>query len=510
MVIKPTEEQKDIRDHGAGLQPGNHLKVCAFAGSGKSSTLKIVAGAIPHRGCYLAFNKAIADEAKRKLAATRCSASTMHSLAYAALREEIGSPVQLNARAFRDSGIGGKFRVPRVPGWNDFRIASAVSRTLQAFCASDDGNFTEAHGREALIASVGDPEMIKDRARSEEASFALDSLAPVLTAMARAWWDHCVRERSYSHDMYLKAIDLDEGLRRDAFRGFRYAMVDEAQDLNPVQRSILTKTGLSLIAVGDPYQQIYSWRGAENALDLLPGETKYLTASFRFGEGIAALARRILASRPDGGPSQRLVGAGTGDITNHRGAAAAIICRTNFGMIEEALNLARKGITFHVDNMSGLLADVRSAQALFEGRLQDVTTADLRPFASWSELTDQAEEDGGALSRLVTIVEDDRVREIERLGERQVEDPAGARVMVCTAHRSKGLEWPAVKLGGDWKDLAAMEARYRKSRKMSAGHQILAIEEWNALYVASTRPMTRLVGLEPLFDRDRDLAPQDP
>lgn len=510
MALAPTLEQKEIRDHGAGLSPGAHLKVCAFAGSGKSTTLKIVAGAIPHRGCYLAFNKAIADEAKRKLAATRCSASTMHSLAYGALREEIGSPAQLNARAFRESGIAGKFRVPRVQGWNDFRVASAVARTLQAFCASADANFDDTHGREALISSLGDPEMIRDKGRAEETRAAIDGLAPVITTMARAWWDHCVRERSYSHDMYLKAIDLDEGLRRDAFRGFRYAMVDEAQDLNPVQRSILVKTGLNLIAVGDPYQQIYSWRGAENALDLLPGETKYLTASFRFGEGIAAQARKILASRPDGGPSQKLIGAGNGDISGHKGAGAAIICRTNFGMIEEALNLARKGITFHVDNMSGLLADVRSAQALFEGRLQDVTTADLRPFASWSELTDQAEEDGGALSRLVTIVEDDRVREIERLGERQVADPAGARVMVCTAHRSKGLEWPAVKLGGDWKDLSTMESRFRKSRKMSAGHQVLAIEEWNALYVAATRPMTRLVGLEALFDRDRDFAPQEP
>lgn len=510
MAIAPTEEQKDIRDTSAGLTTGRHLKVCAFAGSGKSTTLKIVAGAIPHRGCYLAFNKAIADEAKRKLAATRCSASTMHSLAYSALREEIGSPVQLNARAFRDSGLGARFRIPRVPGWNDFRVASAVARTLQAFCASADLNFDETHGREALIASVGDPEMIRDKTRSEEASATIDALAPVLTAMARAWWDHCVREHSYSHDMYLKAIDLDEGLRRDAFRGFRYAMVDEAQDLNPVQRSILMKTGLSLIAVGDPYQQIYSWRGAENALDLLPGETKYLTASFRFGEDIAAQARRILASRPDGGPSQRLVGAGNGDVSNHKGAAAAIICRTNFGMIEEAINLARKGISFHVDNMAGLLVDVRSAQALHDGRLQDVASAELRPFASWTELSDQAEEDGGALSRLVTIVEEGMVREIERLGERQVADPACARVMVCTAHRSKGLEWPAVKLGGDWKDLTAMEARYRKSRKMSAGHQTLAIEEWNALYVAATRPMTRLVGLDALLERDRAPAPQEP
>jgi F-box protein, helicase, 18 len=495
MALKITDEQRDIREAGATLPEGDHMKVVAFAGAGKTSTLKETAAAIPKSGLYLAFNKAIADEARRKFAATRCSASTMHGLAYGVMRDFIGTPAQMNARTFRESGISDRFFVPKVKGWNEYRVASAVARALSVFCNSDAAVFGVDHGREALIASVGDPDMIRNKERGEEAAHVIDRLSPVVTEMAAAWWKASAREGRFSHDMYLKALDLDEGLRREAFRGRRYLMVDEAQDQNAVQLSILRKTGISIIAVGDPYQQIYSWRGAENALDKLPGRTFWLTRSFRFREDIAALARSILATRPDGGPEKRLIGAGSGDISGHKGAAAAIICRTNLGMIDEALNLARKGISFHVDNMEGLLADVRSAQALYEGRMRDVVSQDIKVFGSWSELEIEASEGDGALSRLVGLVEGNRVPEIEGLGRRQTASPADAKVMVCTAHRSKGLEWPAVQLGRDWKDLGEMQARWEGSRKMSAKHQVVAMEEWNALYVASTRAMIRLKGL---------------
>ena len=47
------------------------------------------------------------------------------------------------------------------------------------------------------------------------------------------------------------------------------------------------------VIVGDRHQQIYGWRGAQNALDALqPTTTRYLTRSFRFGPPIAALANR--------------------------------------------------------------------------------------------------------------------------------------------------------------------------------------------------------------------------
>ncbi|WP_408288350.1 hypothetical protein [Paraburkholderia aspalathi] len=46
--------------------------------------------------------------------------------------------------------------------------------------------------------------------------------------------------------------------------------------------------------MGDPYQQIYEWRGAVNAMELIKAHECALTESFRFGPHFAALASRVL------------------------------------------------------------------------------------------------------------------------------------------------------------------------------------------------------------------------
>jgi len=507
--MKPTAEQAAIEDAGADLKPGEILKVLAFAGAGKTSTLKMVAKRKPERGVYLVFNAQNAEEARKKLALTNCSASTTHSLAFGAMREYIGSPANHSPSTVRESGVMDRFSIPKVAGWNQYRLAMAVLRAVRAFASSADEEFGHHHGVEAIISAVGDPDRIRNREVREAAREAVERLSGVTYQAAEAFWLEMTSQGSFSHDMYLKYIDLDANLRGQAFSMFRYLMVDEAQDLNPVQRSIIVKTGLPVIAVGDPYQQIYSWRGAENALGLMEGKELYLTQSFRFGEDLAEIARGILASRPDGGPEQRLTGAGNGDITGHVGAKLAFVCRTNAGVIDQALSLVRKGKTPYVDNMDGLVRDVRSAQALFDGRLRDVRSPDLVQFTSWDEMQMEAEEGDANLARLVGIVEDNIVPQIEELASNRVKDPAKAQVAVCTAHRSKGMEWPAVVLGDDWKDIGAMRGRHRGAKKKSEKDVTLALEEWNALYVGATRAMVRLRGHErilnppkPEFDRD--------
>lgn len=500
--MKPTYEQQAIYDAGSSLKASDNIKVIAFAGAGKTTTLKGLASAKPERGVYLAFNKANADEAKRRLALTRCTASSFHGLAYGVTREYMGAPAQQSARSVRESGVLRRFHLPRVEGWHEFRIASAVGRTIAAFSNSDDSEFGPHHGAEAVIAAVGDPDFIKNPIKREAAAEAVRKLAAPLAEIAAAYWVHEMEAGNLSHDMYLKMIDLDPDLRNQAFGMFRYLMVDEAQDINPVQRSIITKTGLPIVAVGDPFQQIYSWRGAENALGLLPGRELYLTQSFRFGEEIAEIARHILSIRPDGGPVQRLEGAGSGDISKAEGSRVAIICRSNFGVLDEALKMMDKGMKLHVDNIGGLVADVRSAQAIFEGRIGDVKSEDLKQFDDWEQVKMEAEEGEPALARLVKIIEGGRAPQIEALSQHQSNRPDAGSVTVCTAHRAKGMEWPAVQLGGDWKDVREMARRLKKADQLSEKHKTLALEEYNTLYVAATRPIARLRG------QDRILFPK--
>ena len=493
--MKPTEEQDRISDRAASLKAGDVLKVIAFAGSGKTTTLKMCAKRRSDRGMYLAFNKAIAEEAKRKLATTKCGATTMHGLAYGVMRDVMRQPTHINARSVMDAGLVERHRPPKVKGWGPYRVSAAVVRTMVAFSNSADQDILPKHAMEALLDSVGDPEVLVDGRAKTMAEEAIRFLVTPLVEMATDYWIHCTREDAYSHDMYLKMLDLDEGVRQDAFGRLRYLMIDEAQDINPVQRSIILKTGLPIIAVGDPYQQIYSWRGAENALALMEGEELYLTQSFRFGEEIARIARFTLKARPDGGPTQHLSGLGPGNIEGHVGPKGAIICRTNIGMLDEAMKYLGSGHSVHVDKMDDLLSDARSAQALFEGRLENVTSPDLLQFDSWEQLEMAAEEGGDPnLSKLVRLVRMRRSGEVEELGRRHQKDASSARLMICTGHRSKGLEFPAVMMGDDWSDVERLRRRHASAVEKSQKHVTAANEEFNLLYVAFTRAILRLKG----------------
>ena len=55
-------------------------------------------------------------------------------------------------------------------------------------------------------------------------------------------------------------------------------LIDEAQDLTPAIIDLVTQTTCAKIFVGDPHQQIYSFRGATNAMPLVRADhTYYLT-----------------------------------------------------------------------------------------------------------------------------------------------------------------------------------------------------------------------------------------
>lgn len=503
--MRPTDEQSAAIEAGVDLRPGEAAKIIAFAGSGKSTTLLGVARGRRDKGLYNAFNRSIADEFHRKMSGTNCQSKTMHATAYSVLRHIIGKPIKLNARTIIDDGFMNRFNMPRLSKWGEYRTAAAVCRTIAAFCNSDDANLSEKHARSALIATEGDPSFLMSREKIMEVQEVFDKVVPVVTTIAAAYYDRLVAENRMSHDMYLKALDLNEAYRHQAYSGYGYLMLDEAQDANAVQRSILEKTGLPLIAVGDPWQQIYSWRGAENALSVLPGKELYLTQSFRFGEEIAETARKILALRPEGAPEKRLTGFGGQVRKLPDGASVGIICRTNMGVFETGIRLMRAGRSICVDNMDGLVEDVLSAVALHEGRLSDVKSPLLKPFNSWQEMEIEAEAGNIEIGKMVTIVESGMAEHMPNLDAHRVSREE-ADIEICTAHRSKGREWLNVRLGGDFKDTFDLQERWIGARGRSEAHKVQALEEFNTLYVAATRPMQRLSGHERLI---RDPMPED-
>lgn len=78
-MFQPTKEQQEIISKVAKNQ---NMLIAAFAGSGKTSTLKLVTETYSQkRFLYLAYNKSLEQEALKKFG-SNVKSCTVHSLAY--------------------------------------------------------------------------------------------------------------------------------------------------------------------------------------------------------------------------------------------------------------------------------------------------------------------------------------------------------------------------------------------------------------------------------------------
>lgn len=87
----PTEEQLNALTMALD---GKSFKVVAYAGAGKTTTLKLIGERLRGRGLYLAFNKAIAQEAQQKFP-RHVECRTFHSLAYRHVPRDITAKLSL-------------------------------------------------------------------------------------------------------------------------------------------------------------------------------------------------------------------------------------------------------------------------------------------------------------------------------------------------------------------------------------------------------------------------------
>src|SRR5262245_19566621 len=80
-MLDPTDEQAAAVD---AFRDGQHLALQAGAGTGKTTTLVMLADSVSSRGRYIAFNKAIATAAARSFP-SHVLCKTAHSLAFGAV-----------------------------------------------------------------------------------------------------------------------------------------------------------------------------------------------------------------------------------------------------------------------------------------------------------------------------------------------------------------------------------------------------------------------------------------
>jgi hypothetical protein len=443
----PTAEQAAIIE---AYRRGENLVVNAYAGSGKTTILKMLAQASPDkRFLYLAYNKAAQLDARAAFPLnTRCY--TSHGLAFQpmlSMAKRVGGgrymPGPQLAKLMK---ITGPQRLTDKRVLSPGQLASVVKATIRKFCYSADETITKSHV----------PWDLKRFTDPDE----LEALQQVVPPIARRIWEQDITRDTglipMEHDYYLKAF----ALTHPQLPGDVIAL-DEAQDSNPCVAAMVREQiayGTQVIMVGDTYQAIYEWRGAVDAMKGFaaePGVTVLsLTQSFRFGPSIAAEGNKWLA----------LLGAplplrGYEQIRSRIGVAPdhpdAVLCRTNGEALKRAIAAIEKGLKVAFPKGTGELVSLtKAAKDLKLGRPCD--HPDLMAFTSWGQLQDFVDNDpdGEDLKQFVGLVDEhgvDGLFEIlSQIGSE--EKGAEADITISTAHSAKGREWRMVQIADDFRE----------------------------------------------------------
>lgn len=508
----PTAEQQAALN--AALE-GHSLKLIALAGSGKTSTLVLIAHALcqqPNRygsrkvGKYLAFNKDIAKEAKQKMP-VGVHACTFHSLALSQcpawmknkLKGQAFHPKDFIAhynlkdfsvRTFSSPAPGApkKNGKTKVSGFFQKRIIDAG---LDKYMSTAAKYPAERHIAEAVR------ELLPDVIEEDQKNIVLR-----LFPLAEILWNRYTNEFDElgignNHNVYLKYWANSEPIIDADF-----ILFDEAQDADPIMLGVLLKqpSHVQVIYVGDPHQQIYSWRGAINVMQALPLPSYYLTQSFRFGDNLAKTCQPILnrlgeANTFRGLPDTETLVDGSNKLPKD---IDAVLCRTNLGALECLLEYEKHGLKAQPQNINvkECLDMINNLHEFSLGR-RPLKHPLLSSFKSYSELQQYCEDYPGdqAIVPFVKILEQydyDIISsaltrcQLSKIDDFQSSDGNEFDLIVTTAHRSKGCEWDRVMVHGDFLDHFFDSGSSDKKRKSTTK------EEYRLLYVTLTRARKKL------------------
>lgn len=140
-------------------------------------------------------------------------------------------------------------------------------------------------------------------AEREDANLKGCSLLDGLDAYQRLLDDKSYLDYSLILEEAVALLTNDDAVRERLAQRIRYVIVDEYQDVNPVQEAIvwsLHELGARICVVGDDDQTVYQWRGSdvENILNFAkryPGVDQIsLEENFRSSEGIVETARAFI------------------------------------------------------------------------------------------------------------------------------------------------------------------------------------------------------------------------
>lgn len=465
--MRTTDQQLKIMDHVPQMGPGESLAVHARAGTGKTTTLALIAAANPKTTFrYYGFNRALITEAKNRFG-RNVRPTTLHALAF----HSLGLKGENIHQRYTPAEI---VQILSLHAYGKEMDAALIARhidtTLTNFCHSGTTAIHPDHTDLPGSTSAG----LRDL---------------VLIQTRRMWADIMNGLLPPTHDHYLKIfhIHLCLGLigqpREDAI------LYDEAQDSNPVSTAIVRLAHHARhIWVGDPWQAIYGFRGAKNALEGFSGTVMELTVTHRFGQPIVDWANYVLAWHPTP-PTTPITTTridGCVRFDDEPDPKSTLITRTRAGLFMAALRQSQAKKTMTIEgNINGHAALLRDLAALKLGRPQSIRTESLKRHRSWQELVTSAEysasPDLKRASEVFSIIPPEHINDaLRKISEGN--KPAGeADLTLTTIHAMKGREADRISIGSD----ALSPGEATESHYDERPEEIS--EETNLLYVAMTR-----------------------
>ena len=285
MTHLPTEEQSAAITHCADPTHAN-LMLNALAGTGKSATLKMIDKASKiHPALYLVFNKRNADEAKasqgfRSTTTIKTFNACGHGIWAGAIKDKLVLD-KVKSRTLWRAEVDAMTKAEASEAWREYHVVMDGLEKAKSLgyvpksCKLPHKALIDQHAFHLAM----------DERPNEVASEIIDD---ILIESIKAAYNGVI---DFNDQIYMPA------LFGGTFPKFPRVMVDEYQDQSPVNHAMLSRLVKGrLIGVGDPYQNIYGFRGAKaggmtDAVDTYSMSELPLSVSFRCPQAIVEAAQ---------------------------------------------------------------------------------------------------------------------------------------------------------------------------------------------------------------------------
>lgn len=464
--------------------------VSAVAGGAKTTTIIESIKHVPFTQSiiFLAFNKSIADELKRRITSPNAKCMTLHSAGFAAWRKYLGG--------------------------NSWSCKVDSGKTRGIFQTFDIDDRVRYGSEITKLISIAKGMGLVPKERSDEFKGLVEDDDEVWEEMIDFYdldRDACSIEiarevLSMSLDAAPGLIDFDDQLYCPVVTGapfekFDTIFLDESQDVNGIQAEIvdrMRKPTSRVIAVGDPHQAIYGFRGClsdsmSKIKERFGCRSMELSVSYRCPKAIVKQAQQYVShiqSHESALDGLVVEGVGRWPLKNFL-PSDSILCRNTRPLIEIAFLLIRNKVSCRVlgrDIGAGLVRLVKKLKAFNVGdlvkKMRVHREKEARKFLAQGKEEKLAALDD-KLDTLAVFVDqvgiDAPVSELISAIEALFSDETMGRLTLSTIHKAKGLEFERVFI----LDPFLMPSKY-------ARQQWQREQESNLAYVAITRAKREL------------------